>query len=79
MAHRRSTKFFFPDKADFGSDLSIRHSGRGDEPMASKSKKQIKAEIERLTALADRLPEGERRQKLVARIADLNVEYQAED
>jgi hypothetical protein len=52
---------------------------RGDEPMADKSKKQIAAEIERLTALADRLPEGERRQKLVARIADLNVEYQAED
>jgi hypothetical protein len=47
--------------------------------MAGKSKKQIKAEIERLTALADRLPEGERRQKLVARMADLNVEYQAED
>jgi hypothetical protein len=42
-----------------------------------KSKKQIAAEIERLTGLADRLPEGERRQKLVDRIADLNVEHQA--
>ena len=24
-----STKYFFPDKADFGLDLSIRPSGRG--------------------------------------------------
>jgi hypothetical protein len=51
----------------------------GDEQMADKSKKQIKAEIERRTALADRLPEGERRQKLVDQIAELNVEYQAEN
>lgn len=46
--------------------------------MGSKSKKQIAAEIERLTALADRLPEGERRKQLVDRIAALNVERQAE-
>lgn len=24
-----STEYFFPDKADFASDLSIRHSGKG--------------------------------------------------
>lgn len=42
-------------------------------------KQQIMAEIERLTAQADQLPEGDQRQQLVAQIADLNVEYQAED
>lgn len=48
--------------------------------MASDSKKQqIMADLERLTAEADRLPEGEQRQQLVAQIAKLNVEYQAED
>jgi hypothetical protein len=48
--------------------------------MASDSKKQqVMAEIERLTAQADQLPEGGQRQQIVAHIADLNVEYQAED
>jgi hypothetical protein len=48
--------------------------------MASDSKKQqVMAEIERLTAQADQLPEGEERQQLVHQIARLNVEYQAED
>jgi len=43
------------------------------------NKQQLLAEIERLSAQADQLPEGEERQQLVAQIADLNVEYQAED
>jgi hypothetical protein len=48
--------------------------------MASDSKKQqIMADLERLTAEADQLPEGDQRQQLVAKIAKLNVEYQAED
>jgi hypothetical protein len=48
--------------------------------MASDSKKQqIMADLERLTAEADQLPEGDQRQQLVAQIAKLNVEYQAED
>jgi hypothetical protein len=48
--------------------------------MASDSKKQqIMADLERLTAEADQLPEGDQRQQLVAQIANLNVEYQAED
>jgi len=47
--------------------------------MASKSKNQIAAELEHLNAMADRLPEGERHQKLVARIADPNVDFQAEN
>ena len=52
----------------------------GDDPMASDSKKQqIMADLERLTAEADQLPEGDQRQQLVAKIAKLNVEYQAED
>ncbi len=42
-------------------------------------KHQIMAEIERLTAEADQLPEGEQRRHLVGQIAELNVEYQAED
>ncbi len=48
--------------------------------MANDSKKQqIMADLERLTAEADQLPEGDQRRKLVDQIADLNVEYQAED
>jgi len=48
--------------------------------MANDSKKQqIMADLERLTAEADQLPEGDQRQQLVAQIAKLNVEYQAED
>jgi outer membrane murein-binding lipoprotein Lpp len=48
--------------------------------MANDSKKQqVMAEIERLTAQVDQLPEGDQRQQLVAQIANLNVEYQAED
>lgn len=48
--------------------------------MASDSKKQqIMADLERLTAEADQLPEGEQRRQLVDQIAKLNVEYQAED
>ncbi len=48
--------------------------------MASNSKKQqIMADLERLTAEADQLPEGDQRQQLVTQIANLNVEYQAED
>jgi hypothetical protein len=42
-------------------------------------KQRIMAEIERLTAEADQLPEGEQRRQLVGQIADLNVEYQAKD
>ena len=42
-------------------------------------KQQIMADLERLTAEADQLPEGDQRQQLVAQIAKLNVEYQAED
>jgi hypothetical protein len=42
-------------------------------------KQQIMADLERLTAEADQLPEGDQRQQLVAKIAKLNVEYQAED
>ncbi|MGD0521013.1 MAG: hypothetical protein ABSA48_07130 [Terracidiphilus sp.] len=41
--------------------------------------RHIKAEIERLAAEADELPEGDHRQELVDQIADLNVELQAED
>jgi hypothetical protein len=37
------------------------------------------ADLERLTAEADQLPEGDQRQQLVAQIANLNVEYQAEE
>jgi hypothetical protein len=48
--------------------------------MANDSEKQqIMADLERLTAEADQLPEGDQRQQLVAKIAKLNVEYQAED
>jgi hypothetical protein len=48
--------------------------------MASNSKKQkVMAEIERLTAQADELPEGEERQQIVAQIAVHNAEYQADD
>jgi hypothetical protein len=48
--------------------------------MANDSEKQqIMADLERLTAEADQLPEGDQRQQLVAMIAKLNVEYQAED
>jgi hypothetical protein len=47
--------------------------------MASDSKKQqIIADLECLIAEADQLPEGEQRQQLVAQIAKLNVDYQAE-
>jgi hypothetical protein len=48
--------------------------------MANDSKKQqIMADLERLTAEADQLPEGKQLQQLVAQIAKLNVDYQAED
>ena len=48
--------------------------------MANDSQKQqIMADLERLTAEADQLPEGDQRQQLAAQIAKLNVEYQAED
>ncbi|MGP8250985.1 MAG: hypothetical protein ACLQHF_03060 [Terracidiphilus sp.] len=40
-------------------------------------KRRIRAEIERLVAEADKLPEGGRRRELVDRIAVLNIEYQA--
>jgi hypothetical protein len=48
--------------------------------MANDSKKQqIRADLERLTAEADQLPEGEQRRQLVDQIAKLNIEYQAGD
>ena len=57
-------------------------ASRKEDPdfMENDPKKQpVMAEIERLTAEADQLPEGEQRRQLVAQIADLNVEYQTED
>jgi hypothetical protein len=44
------------------------------------AKAQLLAEIEALSAQADQLPAGDpRREELVARIAKMNVDYQAED
>ncbi len=43
------------------------------------AKDKILAEIETLNTEADQLPDGEARRDLVDRIADLSVEYQAED
>lgn len=44
------------------------------------AKDKLKAEIEALCAEADQLPHGNpRHAQLVARIASLNIEYQAED
>jgi len=44
------------------------------------AKAQLLTEIEALSAEADQLPAGDpRRSELVARIAKVNVDYQAED
>jgi hypothetical protein len=41
--------------------------------------RRIRAEIERLAAEADELPEGEARKKIVDQIAILNIDIQALD
>ena len=43
------------------------------------AKEEIKAEIEALGLEADQAPDEDTRRALVDRIADLTVEYQAED
>jgi hypothetical protein len=51
---------------------------------AARQRKQFvkdnhRAKAETLGTEADHTPKGERRSQLVAQIADLNIEYQAED
>jgi hypothetical protein len=53
-------------------------------PTAALQRKQLvkdnlRTKAETLGAEADQAPQGERRSQLVDEIADLNVEYQAED
>jgi hypothetical protein len=75
-----TAKKISPRNPDFRPDPVLHLQKGGMRPMANDSKKQqIMADLERLTTEADQLPEGEQRQQLVAQIAKLNVEYQAED
>jgi hypothetical protein len=53
-------------------------------PTAARQRKQLvkdnhRAKAETLGTEADHTPKGARRSQLVAQIADLNIEYQAED
>ncbi len=47
--------------------------------MDNPQKRRVRAEIERLVAEADKLPDGKLRQELVDQIANLNIEIQAKD
>ncbi len=54
------------------------------DPTAARQRKQLvkdnlRSKAETFGTEADQTPQGERRSQLIDQIADLNVEYQAED